>query len=414
MESIIKTRIISYLFENKLITKHQHGFLAKHSTCSQLLECVNDWSVSINARNSVDVIYIDFQKAFDSVVHSKLIHKLSAYGIADNLLIWISSFLSNRSQSVRVGNSYSDFVPVTSGVPQGSVLGPLLFLIYINDIADLFGTDLTVKLFADDVKMYVNISDINNVNLLQEGLFSLSRWARNWQLNISIKKCAVLHLGRNNLLYDYAIDGSALPSVREIRDLGVKVDNRLCFSAHYAEIAAKAHQRAGLIIRCFKSRDPHILFRAFTVYVRPIIEYCSPVWSPVYKKDIIKLEAVQRRFTKKLKGLTTLTYAERLVKLNADTLELRRLKQDILTMYKAFNGLLVLNISEFFELNHVYTRGHKLKVIKPSCINNARAFSFACRRVDCWNSLPADILTLSLSLFKVKLNCINFSKYLFI
>jgi len=103
--------------------------------------------------------------------------------------------------------------------------------------------------------------------------------------NISIKKCAVLHLGRNNLLYDYAIDGTALPSVREIRDLGVKVDSRLCFSAHYAEIAAKAHQRAGLIIRCFKSRNPHTLFRAFTVYVRPILEYCCPVWSPVNKKD---------------------------------------------------------------------------------------------------------------------------------
>ena len=176
-----------------------------------------------------------------------------------------------------------------------------MFLIYINDIVDLFGNDLTVKLFADDVKMYVNISDVNNVNQLQEGLFSLTRWASDWQLNISINKCAVLHLGRNNLSYDYALDGTTLPGVREMRDLGVKVDSRLCFSAHYAEIAAKGHQRAGLIIRCFKSRDPQILFKAFTVYVRPVLEYCSPVWAPVYKTDIVKLEAVQRRFTKKVK-----------------------------------------------------------------------------------------------------------------
>lgn len=264
-----------------------------------MLECINDWSIALNIRNSVDVVYIDFQKAFDSVVHSKLIHKLSAYGIVGNLLTWITSFLINRSQSVRVGNCYSDFIPVLSGVPQGSVLGPLLFLLYINDIVDLFGNNLTVKLFADDVKMYINISDVKNVNILQDGLFALSRWASDWQLNISIKKCALLHLGRNNLLYDYAIDGSVLPNVSEIRDLGVKVDSRLCFSAHYADIAAKAHQRAGLIVRCFKSRDPFLLFRAFTTYVRPILEYCSPVWSPVYKKDIIKLEAVQRRFTKK-------------------------------------------------------------------------------------------------------------------
>ena len=134
----------------------------------------------------------------------------------------------------------------------------------------------------------------------------------------------------------------------------------------------------------------------------------------MYKKDIIKLEAVQRRFTKKLKGFSTLTYAERLVKLNSDSLELRRLKQDLVTMYKVFNGLMVLNISEFFEYNHANTRGHSFKVIKPSCINNARSFSFACRRVDCWNSLPADVVKMSLSMFKHNLNYINFSKYLFI
>jgi hypothetical protein len=381
-----------------------------------LLECINDWSISLNARNSVDVVYIDFQKAFDSVVHSKLIHKLSAYGITGNLINWLTSFLSNRSQSVKVGNSYSDFIPVISGVPQGSVLGPLLFLIYINDIVDLFGDDLTVKLFADDVKMYLNISDVDNVNQLQEGLFLLARWASDWQLNISIKKCAVLHLGRNNLSYDYALDGTTLPGVREMRDLGVKIDCRLCFSAHYAEIAAKGHQRAGLIVRCFKSRDPRILFKAFTVYVRPILEYCSPVWAPVYKTDIIKLEAVQRRFTKKLKGFSSLTYADRLSKLNADTLELRRLKQDLSTMYKVFNGLLDLSIVNFFEFsNHNRTRGHAFKLVKPVCENNARAFSFACRRISCWNSLPVDVVLIkSLSLFKEKLNYINFSKYLFI
>jgi len=291
-----------------------------------------------------------------------------------------------------------------------------LFLIYINDIVDLFGNGLTVKLFADDVKMYVNISDVCNVNRLQEGLFLLSKWASDWQLNISIKKCAVLHLGGNNLFYDYALDGTTLPGVREMRDLGVKIDSRLCFSTHYAEIAAKGHQRAGLILRCFKSRDPRILFRAFTVYVRPILEYCSPVWAPVYKTDVTKIEAVQRRFTKKLKGFSRLTYAERLVKLNADTLELRRLKQDLLTMYKVFNGLLDLSIVNFFEFNnHNRTRGHSFKLIKPVCVNNARAFSFACRRISCWNSLPADLLLIkSLPLFKEKLNYVNFSKYLFI
>lgn len=187
MESIIKDKLIAYLLENSLITRQQHGFLAKHSTCSQLLECVNDWSIELNLRHSVDVAYIDFQKAFDSVVHSKLCYKLKSYGVSGKLLDWISDFLFNRTQAVKINNNLSDYVPVKSGVPQGSVLGPVLFLLYINDIVDLFGNGLCVKLFADDLKIYAVINDIVDVNLLQAGLDALNVWSDDWQLPISIK-----------------------------------------------------------------------------------------------------------------------------------------------------------------------------------------------------------------------------------
>ena len=418
MESIIKASVTKHLIDNKLITKQQHGFLAKHSTCSQLLECVNDWSFTLNIRNSVDVVYIDFLKAFDSVVHSKLLHKLKAYGIAGNLLQWITNFLCNRFQSVKVGVHTSSFIPVISGVPQGSVLGPLLFLIYINDLVDVIGPNLTAKLFADDVKIYVNVSEIDGVDLLQGGLTAISRWASKWQLKIAISKCVALHLGRHNLQQDYAIGGVSLPNVREVRDLGVTVDSKLSFSAHLAQISAKAHQRAGLIARCFKSRDPHLSFRAFVVYVRPLLEYCSPVWSPVYKCDIVKLESVQRRFTKRLMdriGLS-LSYAERLNFLNTETLEVRRLKQDLSTMFKIFHGIIDVTVNEFFQLNtYGNTRGHCYKIIKPVCNNNAREFSFACRCVNCWNSLPeATVNAESVFIFKNYLNNSNLSKYLHI
>jgi hypothetical protein len=416
MESIIKDSVSRHLLMHKLITKQQHGFLAKHSTCSQLLECVNDWTLSLNVRNSVDAVYIDFHKAFDSVVHSKLLHKLKAYGIAGNLLQWITNFLFNRFQSVKVGLHNSGFSAVRSGVPQGSVLGPMLFIVYINDLVDVFGHNLTVKLFADDVKIYVSISDIDSVNLLQDSLAALTKWASDWQLKISIGKCVALHLGRNNLMHNYVVNDAVLPNVRETRDLGVIVDSKLCFSAHLAQISAKAHQRAGLILRCFKSRDPHLLFRAFCVYVRPILEYCSPVWSPVYKADITKLEAVQRRFTRRLKQCAGFSYAARLKFLNAETLELRRLKQDLVTIYKMFHGLMDVRVNEFFQVQTAnITRGHNYKIIKPVCNNNARQFSFSCRRINCWNSLTQIIVNAhSVAAFKHYLNSVNFSKYLYV
>ena len=154
LECIVANEIICFLNSHKLITKQQHGFLQKHSTVTNLLESVNDWTFSISNRKSVVIAYIDFKRAFDSVSHSKLIHKLASYGIHGNLLFWISSFLSNRMQYVRVGSSLSKLSRVTSGVPQGSVIGPLLFNLFINDITDNLDPSTSSKIFADDIKLY--------------------------------------------------------------------------------------------------------------------------------------------------------------------------------------------------------------------------------------------------------------------
>ena len=293
-------------------------------------------------------------------------------------------------------------------------MGPILFLLYINDLADLFGPGLSVKLFADDVKIYAVINDVSDIDMLQAGLDLLFNWSVDWQLPISINKCNMLHLGRSNGCHTYHLDSTDLPNVNNITDLGVLLDSNLRFIKHYRLIANKAHHRASLILRTFKSRDRYLLFKAFTVYVRPLLEYCSPVWAPVYKTDIDIIERVQRRCTKRLFGLSSLSYVERLSVLGAETLELRRLKFDLLMMFKIIHNFVSIDFGEFFALNNYnHTRGHCFKLVKPLCNNNSRQFSFACRRIDVWNSLPAHVVSnTSVYSFKLGLKCQNFKLFL--
>jgi len=160
-----------YLLENHLISRQQFGFLSKCSTCTQLLDCVNDWTLPIRNPHSVDVIYFDFAKAFNSVSHPKLVHKLQAYGFSGGMLRILSDFLCDRLQWVVLPNGFSKFRPVISGVPQGSVLGPVLFLIYINDVVDLFdNSGVCTKLYADDVKIYLEITNDSDYVTLQDGI----------------------------------------------------------------------------------------------------------------------------------------------------------------------------------------------------------------------------------------------------
>ena len=285
MERVINHDMLDFLRSKGILTQAQHGFLRKHSTSSNLLESLRDWSIALNRRQSVDVIYIDFRKAFDSVSHPKLIIKLVSAGISGNLLNWIKAFLTNRTQSVKVADSLSNKIMVTSGVPQGSVLGPTLFVIFINDIADiLIDLNVTMKLFADDVKMY-SVVDLGISSDLLLACDRLMKWAETWQMDIAVQKCSVLRV--TNKINDlqiapqaYQLNNVPLPWGNDCRDLGVLIDGRLNFNSHISLIVHNAHVRAQLILRSFRSRNRELLTRAFTTYVRPLLEYCSSVWNP--------------------------------------------------------------------------------------------------------------------------------------
>jgi hypothetical protein len=202
MESIVKDQLMSYLLSHKLISKHQHAFVVKHSTATNLLECANDWSAAIHAKQYIDVVYIDFCRAFDSIVYSKLLAKLQSFGICGNLLMWLRAFLFNRTQRVCIDNCLSDESYVVSGVPQGSVLGPILFLLFINDIDCVCNSNSTLKLFADDLKVY-SIFDVSHDcnfinNHLQETIDKVCEWATKWQFTINVLKCSALYVNPRN------------------------------------------------------------------------------------------------------------------------------------------------------------------------------------------------------------------------
>jgi len=417
-ERTVAAEITQYLFKHKLLSPQQHGFLAKRSTLTNLLETTNDWSITIDNKHLQKAVYIDFSKAFDTVSHSKLLIKLRSYGITGDLLSVIEDFLSGRSQRTRVGNDLSDTVLLTSGVVQGSCLGPLLFLLFINDITKIFGQQITTKLYADDLKLYTVIDSQHDIEQLQHCLDSLCAWSDTWQLTISIKKCQTLNIGShasccNACKSHFRLGSEIIPDVDSVVDLGITITSQNKFSMHVSKIVRKASTRCYLIRKCFLSKDTETLVRAFKTYVRPLLEYNSSVWSPYLLKDIDLLENVQRRFTKYLKGLYNLSYHERMHVLGLETLEIRRIRYDIITAYKIIFGLTIINSSDMFNfafassINSVSTRGHKYKLLPPICHCDTRRHCFASRVVFIWNNLPPETTDFS-SLVKFK-NCIPHS-----
>ena len=316
--------MLAYLRQHNAITEQQHGFLSGRSTTTNLLESINDWTIAIKNKQSVIVAYIDYSKAFDTVSHTKLLSKLTAYGISGRLLSWIAGFLSNRTQQTRVGSTLSNVASLVSGVVQGSVIGPLLFLLFINDVVDLFTDNrCACKLYADDLKIYTNIELSDGVSVLQSKLDELNKWSEQWQLSISHKKTNIMLMSLHNTTSNdmqFYIGDNAVHMVGEVKDLGVTLDNRLRFATHINQIVARAYVRTNLLFKCFTSRDTATLVRAFIVYVRPLLEYASCVWSPYHITAIKQIESVQRKFTKKLPGLKDLSYSDRLVRSGTERL----------------------------------------------------------------------------------------------
>ena len=241
VEHIIHSQVIRHLETNNILADEQHGFRKRRSCESQLINTVEDLTRGLNARQQIDAILLDFSKAFDKVPHERLAMKLHYYGVRGHTLHWIKSFLSDRQQRVVVDGVSSKPAPVTSGVPQGTVLGPLLFLVYINDLPSTVQS--RARLFADDCLLYRTIKGEQDTAILQHDLDQLQQWESDWMMSFNPEKCEVIRITnkRKIIRADYSIHGHVLGTTDQAKYLGVTIDSKITWGPHISNITRKAN-----------------------------------------------------------------------------------------------------------------------------------------------------------------------------
>ena len=392
MESLVRDELVEHMIQNNLFSDKQHGFVPLRNCITNLLLCMEQWIKILESGDTVDVIYTDFAKAFDSVPHQRLLKKLKNNGVIGRTLAWIEAFLSDRKQCVRIEDEYSSWIDVISGIPQGSVLGPILFVIFINDMPDV--VDSFIQLFADDAKVFdnVNLRDNMSGNRLQSDINSLSDWSEKWQLPFNVDKCKVLHIGNCNPCRRYKMNGKQLKHIDNEKDLGVIVDNELKFHKQSAAAVKKANSSLGLIKKSFAMLDRQTLPLLYTSMVRSLLEYGNVAWGPFYKEDAKLVEKVQRRATKVVPELKNLTYEDRLRRLNLPSLQHRRRRGDMIFAYKIMTGKVNLEPKKIFTMANRTMRSHQYKIQKTKITKFVSANAFSNRIVKDWNTLPSKII----------------------
>ena len=389
LESIVRDVIVTYFNDFKIFADCQHGFRSKRSCMTQLIQVMDDLTVLTDDRKAIDIVYLDFRKAFDSVPHKRLLIKLKNYGIHGSLLDWISDFLTDRRQRVRVGSTFSSDKPVLSGIPQGSILGPVLFTIFINDLPEVISN--TCKIFADDTKIY---GDSENHSSIQRDLNNVQDWSNKWNLYFNVQKCKVMHIGKKNPLKDYTMGESNEPIQKcsEEKDLGVIFDSNLSFDPHIQKAISKSNQMIGLIRRSFSFMDKNMFLKLYKALIRPHIEYGNVIWYPLLKRQSSSVEKVQRRATLILPECRNMTYNERLSYLGLPSLKARRVRGDLIQTYKIFHQVDDIAFNSLFHLTKSdITRGNAGKLFVNFSKTNLRKNSFANRVIGMWNSLPTNV-----------------------
>ena len=340
LEHIICSHILKHTDRHRILSPLNHGFRAGHSCETQLLTTLEDFTKNFDKNIQTDIAILDFSKAFDTVPHRKLLEKMKKYGIKGNILQWVSSFLTTRKMKVVIDGFCSEEDQVTSGVPQGTVLGPILFLIHINDLPLV--VESQVRLFADDCLLYRPIRSISDQVKLQEDLKSLENWANEWGMSFNAKKCYIMSI-RNKTPYFYKLKNHILETVSSIPYLGITISEDLKWNHHVGTITKKASSTLGFMRRNLRSCPMECRKAAYFSLVRSKLEYAATVWDPYYQHDIDRLENIQRRaarfisndYRSRHEGAVT----EMLSNLELPSLQERRRQLRLTMFYKITNNL---------------------------------------------------------------------------
>ena len=403
-EKVIRKQLVSFMDEHNLFNQSQHGFRSGRSCLSQLLSHFDLITRLLEDGNSVDIIYLDFAKAFDKVDIGLILRKLKFIGINGRLGRWLHTFLLNRSQSVLVDGHKSASAEVKSGVPQGSVLGPLLFLILIGDIDENVSTSF-ISSFADDTRVGHAFSTDQDTRQLQADLQAVYRWAKENNMEFNSDKFEHLHYSQKPneaLLSEYKSDtGSPIITKTSARDLGIEMSSSARFSDHIKAQCGKIKSKIGWILRTFRTRELDPMLSLWKQLILCDHDYCSQLWNPEKTGDIQSLELLQRSFFQKVPVLKNLTYWEQLKRVRMYSLERRRERYIALYTWKILEGL-APNLSD--GANGITPkwsdrRGRECKVPHvrtqaPMRIQTIRRASFGIKGPRLFNCLPKHIRNL--------------------
>jgi hypothetical protein len=392
LEHIIYSGSMAHLIDCSLLSENQHGFRKGRSCDTQLALLVHDLQTSVDNKREIDVVFLDIAKAFDTVPHDLLIKKLYSFNINQKVIQWIENFLSSRQQRVVINGVSSEWVNVLSGVPQGSVLGPLLFLLYINDLEDKLLCK--VRLFADDSILYQEVGE-GSVALMQNDLDAIARWCSTSKLSLNVKKCSVMRVSRKHNSSEpvYRLGSEQLEIVYSAKYLGVMLSHGLSWRCHITEMVGKANQRLRFVQRILRNCPQTIKTLGYLALVRPCTEYASSVWSPFHHNLIYDIEMVQRRAARFVcsKYDSTTSVGALIMELGWDTLSSRRV-QHSLGLLKRF--LTPANLPMVAQICRPKVRIGRLDHNQPFCTIRASSdsflWSFFPRTIRLWNDLPPD------------------------